>query len=189
MRRKLFLLYISMRSKLNCIYFIFLWEANCIYFIFLWEANFFTLNFNQKQIVLTLYFYESKYRCKDQESIQSNTTPDSGFQWESDKFTVIMGKWQIHTTNESQEVSPFPAGDHKAHINRPAQRHSKHKTEKKTIRDPQKKYRHGTVSKISNRFNSSNLTLNSDVCFVFVLFLLLYVPCQQLWSLRDGQFT
>ena len=31
---------------------------------------------------------------------------------------------QLDTTNESQEVSPFPAGDHKAHINR-------HKTEKK----------------------------------------------------------
>ena len=38
---------------------------------------------------------------------------------------------QIDTTNESQEVSPFPAGDHKAHINRRAQRHSKHKTEQK----------------------------------------------------------
>ena len=24
---------------------------------------------------------------------------------------------------------------------------------------------------------------------LFCLFLLLYVPCQQLWSLRDGQFT
>ena len=35
------------------------------------------------------------------------------------------------TTNESQEVSPFPAGDHKAHINRHAQRHSRQKTEKK----------------------------------------------------------
>ena len=51
------------------------------------------------------------------------------------------------TTNESQEVSPFPAGDHKAHKNRRAQRHSKHKTEK-NIKDPQKKYRHGTVSKL-----------------------------------------
>ena len=30
---------------------------------------------------------------------------------------------------ESQGVSPFPAGDHKAHINRHSQRHSKHKTE------------------------------------------------------------
>ena len=37
---------------------------------------------------------------------------------------------QLYTTNESQEGSPFPAGDHKAHINRRAQRHSKHKTEK-----------------------------------------------------------
>ena len=37
---------------------------------------------------------------------------------------------QLDTTNESQEVSPFPAGDYKAHINRRKQRHSKHKTEK-----------------------------------------------------------
>ena len=37
---------------------------------------------------------------------------------------------QLDATNESQEVSPFPAGDHKAHINRRTQRHSKHKTEK-----------------------------------------------------------
>ena len=54
---------------------------------------------------------------------------------------------QLETINESQEVSPFPAGDHKAHIKRQAQRHSKHKTEK-NIKDPQKKYRLGTVSKI-----------------------------------------
>ena len=38
---------------------------------------------------------------------------------------------QLDTTNESQEVSPFPASDHKAHINRRSQRHSKHKTEQK----------------------------------------------------------
>ena len=38
---------------------------------------------------------------------------------------------QLDTTNESQEVSPFPAGDHKAHIYRRAQRQSKHRTEKK----------------------------------------------------------
>ena len=36
----------------------------------------------------------------------------------------------LDTTNESQEVSPFPAGNHKANINRRAQRHCKHKTEK-----------------------------------------------------------
>ena len=30
---------------------------------------------------------------------------------------------QLDTTNESQKVSPFPAGDHEAHINSSAQRH------------------------------------------------------------------
>ena len=63
----------------------------------------------------------SKQVCKDQESTQSSTTPDPGYQWESD-----------NTTNESQEVSPFPAGDHKAQTNRRAQRRNKHKTEKHT---------------------------------------------------------
>ena len=38
---------------------------------------------------------------------------------------------KVSNTKESQEVSPFPAGDHKAHINRRTQRHSKHKTEQK----------------------------------------------------------
>ena len=47
---------------------------------------------------------------------------------------------QFDTTNESQ------AGDHKAHINRRAQMHSKHK--RKNINDPQKNDRLGTVSKI-----------------------------------------
>ena len=54
---------------------------------------------------------------------------------------------QLPTTSESQEVSPFSAGDHKAHINRRTQRHSKHKTEQ-NIKHPQKKYRFGTVSKL-----------------------------------------
>ena len=30
---------------------------------------------------------KSKERCKDQELIQSSTTPDPGYQWESDKLT------------------------------------------------------------------------------------------------------
>ena len=54
---------------------------------------------------------------------------------------------QLDTTNESQEVSPFPAGDHRAHIKRRAQRHSKQKT-KQNIKDPQKKHLLGAVSKI-----------------------------------------
>ena len=50
---------------------------------------------------------------------------------------------QLDTTDESQEVSPFPAGDHTAQINRRTQRHSKQKT--KNINDPQKNNRHDTV--------------------------------------------
>ena len=42
---------------------------------------------------------------------------------------------QLYTTNESQEVSPFQAGDHKEQINRREQRHNKHK--QKNINDPQ----------------------------------------------------
>ena len=46
---------------------------------------------------------QSKLGCKGQISIQSSTTPDPGYQWESDKLTVDI-------TNESQEASPFQAG-------------------------------------------------------------------------------
>ena len=49
----------------------------------------------------------------------------------------------LDTTYESQEVSPFPAGDHKAHINRRSQRQNRN-----NIKDSQKKYPNGTVSKI-----------------------------------------
>ena len=76
-------------------------------------------------------YKKSKSGCKDQESIQLSTTPDPGYQWESDKLTV-------DTTNESQEVSPFPAGDHKAHINRRAQNIANTR-QNKNIKDPQKK--------------------------------------------------
>ena len=101
---------------------------------------------------------QSKQGCKDQESIQSSTTPDPRYQWESDKLTV-------DTTNESQEVSPFPAGDHKAHINRRPQNIANTR-QNKNIKDPQKKYRLGTVSYFLleglNQFNGANLTLNSE---------------------------
>ena len=36
---------------------------------------------------------------------------------------------QLDITNGSQEVSPFPVGDHKASINRCARKHNKNKTE------------------------------------------------------------
>ena len=88
----------------------------------------------------TVVSYQSKQGCKDQESIQSSTTPDPGYQWESDKLTE-------DTTHESKEASPFPAGDHEAHINRRAQNIANTR-QNKNIKDPQKKYRLGTVSKI-----------------------------------------
>ena len=56
---------------------------------------------------------QRKKDSKDQESIQSSTTPDPGYQWESDNVTIRHQK-------ESQEVSPLPAGDHKASTNRRA---------------------------------------------------------------------
>ena len=59
---------------------------------------------------------------KDQESIQSSTTPDPGY---NGKVTTS----QLDVTNESQEVSPFPAADHKASINRRTRKQNKKKTE------------------------------------------------------------
>ena len=46
--------------------------------------------------------YKSKLGCKDQESIQSSTTPDPGYQWESDNLIV-------DTTNESRFKGVFVA--------------------------------------------------------------------------------
>ena len=74
---------------------------------------------------------------------------------------------QLDTTNESQEVSPFPAGDHKAYISRRAQRHSKHKTEQKHKRST--KEVRPWIGQLNilleglNRFHGANLTLNSDL--------------------------
>ena len=36
-----------------------------------------------------LFLYQSKKMGKDQESIQSSTTPDPGYQWESDNFKLL----------------------------------------------------------------------------------------------------
>ena len=74
---------------------------------------------------------------------------------------------QLDITNESQEVSPFPTGDHKTHINRLAQRHSKHKTEKKhkisTKEVPPWNGQYNILLEGLNRFHGANLTLNSYV--------------------------
>ena len=45
---------------------------------------------------------QSKSGCKDQKSIQSSTTFDPGYQWESDKLTVKHHKWE-------PRGQPFPS--------------------------------------------------------------------------------
>ena len=50
--------------------------------------------FNVVDYALKCDIKVSNGACKDQESIQSSTTPDPGYQWESDKLTE-------DTTNES----------------------------------------------------------------------------------------
>ena len=52
--------------------------------------------------------YQSKKGGKDQESMQSSTITDQGIQ----RGNVT--KTQLNITNKSQEVSPFPAGNHKS---------------------------------------------------------------------------
>ena len=74
---------------------------------------------------------------------------------------------QLDTTNKSQKVSPFPAGDHKAHTNRSAQRHSKHTRQKKNKRStkevPPWDSQQNILLEGLNQFHGANLTLNLDV--------------------------
>ena len=65
----------------------------------------------------------------------------------------------LDITNENQEVSPFPAGDHKALLNRRARKHNINQ-DRNIINNPQKKHRLGTVSKYIlleclNRFHNA----------------------------------
>ena len=78
-----------------------------------------------------------KEEGKDQEYIQSNTTPDPGHIWESDKKT------RKHHIQENKEVSPFTPVDHKAARNR--QDSMTRNTNNK--KDPQKNRRLGKASK------------------------------------------
>ena len=59
-------------------------------------------------------------------------------EWESDKNS------RNHHLHESQEVSPFPTGDHKAARNR---HHSMAKTSTNNKKYPQKKHHLGSISK------------------------------------------
>ena len=80
----------------------------------------------------------SKRVGKNQESIQSSTTPDPGYQWESDNFKIRHHK-------REPRGQPFPAGDHKALINRHARKHNK--KDRNNTNNPQKKHSARMVSK------------------------------------------
>ena len=68
----------------------------------------------------------------------------------------------LDITNESQEVCPFPEGDHKASINRRTRKHNKNKMINKTSTAVERsvKYFTGGLKPVSRR---ANLTFSSDV--------------------------
>ena len=74
---------------------------------------------------------------------------------------------RLHHERLPREVSPFPAGDHKAQLNRHTQRHNKHKTEKKHKRSTKEVLPWNGQKNILleglNRFHGANFTLISYV--------------------------
>ena len=101
-----------------------------------------------------------KKEGKDQESIQSSTTPDQGYQWENDNVTIRHHK-------REPRGQPLPAGDHKASTN--SVHESITKQDRNNINDPQKKHRLGTVSKNillegSNQFNGAPTSPLDQMC-------------------------
>ena len=104
---------------------------------------------------------QSKKEGKNQESIQSSTTPDPGYQWESDNVTIRHHK-------QEPRGQPFPSrwpqGIKKTDVHE-----SITKQDRNNINDPQKKHRLETVSKNIlpegfNRFNGAPTSpISSDV--------------------------
>ena len=82
---------------------------------------------------------KARKMVKSRKRYNQVTHQAKGTEWESNKNT-------INITNKSQNVSPFPAGDHKAVMNR---RKSMRNTRHNSKNDPHKKYRLGTISKIN----------------------------------------
>ena len=90
-------------------------------------------------LVLNIFIYKIKKEGKDQESIQSSTTPDPGYQWESGNVTIRQSQTRAKRSALSQQV---------------ATRHQQTdvhesitKQDRNNKNDPQKKHRLRTVSK------------------------------------------
>ena len=80
--------------------------------------------------------------------------------WPEYKWEVTNS--QLDTTTESQEVSPFPAGDHRTHTNRRSQRDRKNPlkiNKRSTALERLVKY----LLEGLNPFNPANLTFSADV--------------------------
>ena len=80
---------------------------------------------------------------------------------------------QLDITNESQEVSPFPAGDHIASKNRRARKNNK-KPDKNNINDQQKNHK----SRIKSYLSSSVFLLVDHSAQIEVV-------CGQSWTPQD----
>ena len=84
----------------------------------------------------------SKKDGKDQETIQSSTTPDTGYLRESNKNTINIAN--------KLEVNSFPEGDHKAAMNRlESKKHKTQKHKRSTALERSVKYLTGGLKPVS----------------------------------------
>ena len=95
--------------------------------------------------------HQCKKEGKDQELTQSSTTPDPGYQWESDNVTVTH-----HTRTKRSALSQQVTSRHQ----QTDVHESITKQDRNNINDPQKKHRLGKVSinillEVLNRFNGA----------------------------------
>ena len=99
------------------------WLSYLFCFVTFQNVSLSTLDLRARFVPLNLFKVSKGAKIRNQYNQVPHLTQDTNW-----KVTNS----QLYTTNESQEVSPFPACDHKAQINRRAQRHNKHKAEKRS---------------------------------------------------------
>ena len=108
--------------------------------------------------VVLIFFLNVLVEC-----MLMTTTCSFSLTLESDVDQDTFGKVTKHNTHDSQEVSHFPAGDHKATKNR----HDQHEALlTQTIHKRSTALEHSVKILLLegfNRFHGANLTLNSDV--------------------------
>ena len=111
-------------------------------------------------------FYVSKNGGKDQESIQSSTTPDLGYH---------MGKWQKHNLTSQTRAKRSALSQQVTTRQQWTDTKAWQTQNINNTIEPRKKYRLGTVSKNIlleglNRFHGANSTVNSLlICQVFII--------------------